>query len=261
MRIISEYHDYYDVVQAMGQDQAVVYLRRPVENFYKAYSDYPFPRLQAHGIWQYLRRLYAPTVDQYIVGFCGKIYPVLELNGNGWNWRGNVGGGSFCFNVDDVDRHIEATCKPEAVEEYRWKKPQRLNRYPRFRHYSPEARRELFVSFFAECSAKQNNFGQIFVDSKCPIFVATCTPISKWEAERHQDFGKITLNGSSLHPQRGLKELEFYRLFEPFTAFQELAMYFGNIAQPNRPIPTVSDKDLAEAKGFNKHSFRKDPQK
>ena len=46
---------------------------------------------------------------------------------------------------------------------------------------------------------------------------------------------------------------------DTFTAYQELQMYFGALAQPNKPIPNVSDKDMVSIKGFDKWSFRKRP--
>jgi hypothetical protein len=58
-----------------------------------------------------------------------------------------------------------------------------------------------------------------------------------------------------------LKDFEFYRKIDTYTAFQELAMFWGGLAQPNRPIPDVTDKDMVTAKGFNKWSFRKEPTK
>jgi hypothetical protein len=56
-----------------------------------------------------------------------------------------------------------------------------------------------------------------------------------------------------------LKELEFFRLIETYTAYQELQMFFGAMAQPNKPIPRVSDKDMASIKGFDQWCFRKPP--
>lgn len=46
-----------------------------------------------------------------------------------------------------------------------------------------------------------------------------------------------------------------------YTAYQELQMWMSNQAIPHKPIPKVSDKDMVTAKGFDKWSFRKEPQK
>jgi hypothetical protein len=53
--------------------------------------------------------------------------------------------------------------------------------------------------------------------------------------------------------------LEFYRVFDPYQAYQEVAMWLSNQAVPIKPIPEMSDEIKAESKGFNKFSFRKDP--
>jgi hypothetical protein len=59
-----------------------------------------------------------------------------------------------------------------------------------------------------------------------------------------------------------LKDLEFFRIVDPYTAFQEIAMFLGGLAVPLKPIPHVDDKTMVEAKGFDKKwSFRKEPQK
>lgn len=42
---------------------------------------------------------------------------------------------------------------------------------------------------------------------------------------------------------------------DTFTAYQELEMFFGNLARPNKPIPEILDKDMVSIKGFDKWSF------
>lgn len=71
MRIISGFRDYYDCVQSQGQDQTVHYLRTIKE--VKYIGCFPFPVC----FTGYTRSMI--YVTQYIVGFCGKIYPVLRL--------------------------------------------------------------------------------------------------------------------------------------------------------------------------------------
>jgi hypothetical protein len=43
MRILSDFHDYYDAVQATGQDQTLIYSRKREE---VELAEYPFPVLQ-----------------------------------------------------------------------------------------------------------------------------------------------------------------------------------------------------------------------
>jgi len=102
-----------------------------------------------------------------------------------------------------------------------------------------------FKEFFEECEKQKEQHGKYF--EEFPIFVAHFG--SGWRAER-----KIEYNAC-------LKEYEFYRMVDTYTAFQEVAMFWGGLAQPNRPTPEVTDKDMVTAKGFNKWSFRKEPTK
>jgi hypothetical protein len=48
------------------------------------------------------------------------------------------------------------------------------------------------------------------------------------------------------------------KLFEPYQAYQEISMFVNNLAIPEKPIPKMSDEDMASIKGFDKFSFRKD---
>jgi hypothetical protein len=54
-----------------------------------------------------------------------------------------------------------------------------------------------------------------------------------------------------------LRPLGFMRVLEPYAAFQELFMWLANQARPLKPIPKIDDRTMAEAKGFDKFSFRK----
>jgi len=228
VRIISPFRDYYDSVQAVGQDQSLLYLRRPHEEKWK---ETPFPFTDA------LRRNYFCDNllrDCYIVGFCGTIRPVLRLQHPSPS-RTDIKP-VLCYTLDDVDSFIRATFKTPAVERYFSK---------RRRNYWSETWRHLqhdqFDTFFQEAEARRNQYKHLFQGSRCPVFICQT--------------GReciITYNGC-------LKDVEFYRCVDPFTAFQEIQMFLGGLAAPEKPIPRTDDKTLAEAKGFNKWSFRKEP--
>lgn len=227
MRIISHFHDYYDSVQATGQDQSLLYLRQPRENELK---ETPFPFTDA------LRRNYYfgdnLLRDCYVIGFCGKVYPTLGLQHPSPS-RTDIKP-ALCFTLDDVDNFVRATFKAPVVERYFGTKR---------RSYWSEAWRHLrhdqFNRFFQEAAANRDRYGHLFQDNRCPVF--TCRAGRKCV---------VTYNGC-------LKDLEFYRLVDPYTAFQEIQMFLGGLAAPEKPIPQINDKTLAQAKGFDKFSFRK----
>lgn len=55
-----------------------------------------------------------------------------------------------------------------------------------------------------------------------------------------------------------LKDIQFPKIMDIYQIYQTLQTLIYNKATPFKPIPKVTDKDLITAKGFNKHSFRKE---
>jgi hypothetical protein len=55
-----------------------------------------------------------------------------------------------------------------------------------------------------------------------------------------------------------LKDINFQKIKDPYTAFQDIRMYLENTAKQETPvnIPTGSDEILAASKGYDKLSFR-----
>ncbi len=232
MRIISDFHDYYDAVQKVAQDRSVVYLRKRREVQVK--DRWPFPEL---GSWIYWEGK-CLEVAEHTIGFCGRIYPVLRLSALRPMARRQ--GSAVCFDLGQVDEFVAAHFKAKEVSAYRsqrWLWPWNWPSY---------GRRLNFQRFFTDCEEKRDAYAGLFLENKCPIFVATP---AAGPAKR----GEIAWNAS-------LKELEFYRVLDPHTAFQEIQMFLGALAQPPTEIPKASDEDLAEAKGFDKWSFRKEPE-
>jgi len=225
VRIISNFHDYYDVAQGLGQDRSLIYFRTPQEDHK---SRWPFP--VCHAIsrrYDYDRAVY---IAEFIIGFCGRIYPMLHLK----TVSSSAEVKKYCYKIEDVDRFVGSHFAKGRRELY-WSKA-RGRSYGR--NYG--RRREIFIRYFTECTEQMDGHKKLFVDNGAPLFVAQLTMVGQ----------KIVYNSS-------LKEVEFYRIFSPYVAFQEISMYLGGIAQPERSVPKVSDADLAAAKGFDKWSFRK----
>lgn len=57
----------------------------------------------------------------------------------------------------------------------------------------------------------------------------------------------------------GLEEIGFARLLDPFSAYQELTMWVGNLGQTSREMVVISDEEKVRKHGFDKWSFRKMP--
>lgn len=238
MRIIDTQNrkDYYDCVQAQDEDRQTIFLRKPEANRFE--GNWPFPLL-GYGRIQYSNVL----VAEYIIGFCGKIYPLIELVGLDQSASKRAEGAVLCRNLAQVEAYLAKNLRLDEYEQwlsprYRRRRPYRLDKYLR----KPEYER-----FFKECSDKQNAFLKLFEQAKTPVFVATlrCYQFQK-------PSGEIAYNAL-------LKPFEFFRVFSPPAAYQEISMFVNNLAVPFKPIPKIDDVTMAEAKGFDKFSFRKDP--
>lgn len=60
----------------------------------------------------------------------------------------------------------------------------------------------------------------------------------------------------------GLKDINFPKILDAFTAYQELSMWVGGVLPKNENgMATISDKDKVAKHGFDKWSFRKMPHK
>ena len=226
MRIFSSYKDYYDKIQALGQNQDLVYIREQKVDRIKD-QDFTFPKLNG---------TYALESDSYIVGFCGKLYPVVRISKQSNPQSPIV---KFCFTAKDMDdfvvEHVSEKQKTNYFDSTK-------KRYNFGMNYNFDFYQKDIVRYFNEFKKPKKEWEDYFVKGQCPIFTI------------HVNAGKgiITYNDS-------LKKLEFYKLIDPYTAFQNLQMYLSNIAVPVKPLPIIDNETMLESKGFDKKfSFRKE---
>jgi len=234
MRIISEFHDYYDCIQGAGQDQSLIYLRKSED---VEIAEYPFPLHKRRGGWAKL------PAERLVVGFCGKLYPLVRIP----QYQTADCKPVFCYNPDEVLAWVNATMHKKEVAAYTKPLPKRRTWR---KECWPASTRVSIEKFFEEIEAVRDKHEELFEKFGAPIFLADSSRARVWRKSVYE----IEIN-----PR--LEVIEFYRVLDRYTAFQELAMYLGAQAQPEKPIPDVPDKVMVGAKGFNKFSFRKDPTK
>jgi hypothetical protein len=142
-----------------------------------------------------------------------------------------------CYSLHEVSAFVQGNEKKIPPYMRRWyqsyfDKKQYLNLFNEI------VVREIFHTFK---TVKSN----VFEQEKCPIFL-----ISSRDHHRTWD---LTIN-----PQ--LSSIDFMRIKDPFTAYQEIRMFLDNMAYPEKPIPQLSNEDLAHSKGHgDKYSFRRPP--
>jgi hypothetical protein len=232
MKIVSKFRDYYDGVQGMYRDDHPLYIRKNISLEIKN----PFNRrsFKIGRIWvedkEYMYK-------EFVVGFCGKIYYGVEVELSRTSW-GNLPEKHVFYDMEKLNCFLNiyqssSKWKDEFIKSnngnnYRWKQ-------------APK-----FISRRDEILEDKSLLG-IFTKHSVPSFVIDLTLDQK---------EILSLNHE-------LKKYEFYKQFDSYTAFQELDMYIGNdLAQSNDPsMPVGGDVVVAESKGFNKFSFRKDKSK
>ena len=253
MRIISETRDYYDCVQAMGVDRTLLWIRKPVkETWLGARSGSNSRPTNPSGLPYFDRGWRGDCVEAHfqskcLVGFCGRIYPVFCFTASDPTWSAEFGPAysrykAYCYNLSEVDQFVkEHTSK--ACQAHYFEAPPCTKRWRMAQWNRPE--RFHFEQYFELCRTKQEAFYPLFEKHHTPVFMATAEVSGK-------EGGEIVYNAT-------LRDVEFYRIFDPYRAYQEICMFYNNMAQPDRQIPAVSDKDMVTAKGFDKWSFRKEP--
>ncbi len=250
MRIISDQHDYYDSVQRSGQDRSLVYVRKPQE-IRVPWKKWPFPQFYD---WY-------TNICQYTIGFCGKIYPMLHLSSGAYGDNCS----RQCYNIDEVDALMAGKLSAHDNRVYLGEAKNRRTKWGWRRH---SMTRKDYVKLFEEYRVKQDAFADMFtpvpnhmgssrvghsarLSAENEIHPQKISPIFVAWIRSHNE-GIITYNAK-------LKPHEFFRIFEPYAAFQEISMFMASQAMPEKTMPVIPDVLKAESKGFNEWSFRTPP--
>lgn len=224
MIIRSDFYDYYDSIQKSGVDHSLQYFRK------KEIStiEFPLPYLRSNRCFETI-----------LIGFCNRFYTLCFYK----NYI--EGTKTFISSIEDIDKIVESNLNKRQQQAYY------NNKYKNFMFcngvFYCSFVRKSFIEYFKELeeikirpSIELINLFSIY---NCPIF-------SIENSNHHQN---LTINPK-------LSDYEFYRILDPYTCYQEISMYLGGLAKPEKEIPYIDDKIMAQAKGFDKYSFRKDKQ-
>ena len=232
MRIISAFKDYYDGVQRHVYNEYPQYIRETRE----IRGRWEFPTLPRRTI---MRTNFTP----YIIGFCGEIYPMIQTV----HFNGNETVREFCYNIDNVDNAVKSILvKHSDYQDYILGKTWNKTAFSKTRRH--------IINWFGECNQLKNcthlfnipNLEHIHIHS--PVFIV--------KASRFLNMNDETSIKFTYNPP--LSPMKFYRIFDSYSAYQELSMYLGGLASLEKPIPGIADGDMIVAKGFNKYSFKQE---
>lgn len=228
MRIISKERDYFDSIQAYGLDSNVIYVRKAEEHDISTL--YKGPMFENIRDLTLERSRINQHIHTVIIGFCGKIYPVIHMEYIDQSQNRKT---AYCYSSQDIMDTLKIRNEPNwfVKPRYDWHK------------FTKKDVDRLFDELEgSEC------LESIFRDYNCPIFTIT---VGQYCTKRTHYRGAILATNPILLPY------DFQRKFDPYTAFQEIAMYIsGVLGVDSVKMVQISDKDMRDAKGFNDISFK-----
>jgi hypothetical protein len=240
MYIISKKKDYYDgVAGTSGIDKTIVYDREIIEldekNLPKEFNPYnysvrratPFHKLSNVSIISELQGLYAHT-SPFIIGFCGKLYVGWKLYSEGTSNKKPY-----------LDKQLITTI---TYDNNNMKKLVKKN---------------YWMGKF------EDDLNYVLSYDPIEIFRGLNTPVFVYD----YDYGRTDIDKYWRHHPKFfinplLKEYQFYKVFDAVQAFQEIGMFLGGVlGNKEKEIVNVEDKYKITQHGFDKWSFRKEPEK
>lgn len=225
MIVISAFKDYYDGAMGFGYDPEDVRYVRELKSL---------PPIQL--LTRYTELAFTPatiqkngmTVFPFIVGIAGKLYYGVECVR--WDRKRLCLVYDYFYTFMDLDNHLKMF--KHTVE---WE------------HYDPSKHwyRSLisYENFLAQPNTP-NKFRDKCIQDKIVIIVG--------KRFHDHDDEKLVLNYR-------LANIQFYKVLDPYTVYQEIEMWIGGLPKDDRPMVTISDKDKIHKHGFDEWSFRKPP--
>jgi hypothetical protein len=227
MRLHTDFHDYYDTAVGFGIDENVHYNRftKIVEKKLKLEIDLP---THNHG-------------RSCLLGFCGEIYPLIQIIERDENHKPKFTYYTYSYE-EYFDRLMKTESVIERIKSELWWQSCKENDKEIHKTLTKWLRKERIKTFFSDWRKSDD---RLFLEHKVPIWLLNLDSFDR----------KITLNPK-------LAELDFERLKDANTTFQEISMYLSNILVEQKETVAIEDKYRIEQHGFDlKSSFRKEKQK
>jgi hypothetical protein len=257
MKIISKSRDFYDSVQGFGTEDFVFIRKTSWAEIDKRFSEDPLFKevretwLKSYNNFYYRGRennRYNITFKSMVVGFCGKIHPLISLTVV--DLRNNSERSKIVYSNEDIIKFLELNNYADLLDKFK-KSPKSLNS---FFGRTTSKFCEITCRNFFSINKYSDKFTKLFFENKSPIFLLSEIDEVSLSKGRHRRI-HLTINPN-------LKELDFQRVVSSFEAYQELSMYIMGVLGVNTPeIIEVADKYKRDAKGFNEWSFKTRPSK
>jgi hypothetical protein len=247
MRIISKFHDYYDIGLSQGQDETLVYSRVLEENVITEDGQVGgyYSKGNFHPFADYTGRISVGgtnlNCEGIVIGFCGNVYWCVEFEYTN-TYCPEKNQKRYCYNIEQVDEFISGLDDKFINKRYESEKS-----------YWTFFSRETIIDKFKSFDTMRDKHIDYFRKLNTPVFVVHRefnSTRKKWELN-------FTKNPCLLN-------YHFQRVFDSYTAFQEVSMFLGGVLGRGEK-ETLARKDfpdeplIRDSKGFDKWSFKKRP--
>ena len=248
MKIFSKFKDYYDNAcpyvedPIFNREEQSFILDKNVKTIFdikttewlnKAWDDMPKPVIieDSRGHEQYRQ---AKDICA-VLGFCGKIYPIYLIIIPKPN-----GGYPDFISRDIIKPYTSVTDFTEAYQELKGQIISHKSHIFNERNFTESSLASWVLEF-----NHMTKLLEIFITIKSPIFLIT------------HIYRDIKYRGNEFKINPNLSKLNIQRLFDPWTAYQELDMYLGNeLVMAGKQMPVFSDELKRDAHGFDNKSFK-----
>jgi len=222
MRIISKFKDYYDSCMRYGMDEKFVYVRRREEIIINKKGYTSTPLLNVRGVGIHLPN---SVRHPFYGAYSGRI-GVCGKTYPYLRFRVNLANNEYFYDYESFERYYA-----HLRQDNRFEKD--------YEKYFKSVK-----AFFKESSVEEND--SVFLDYNAPIVAR----------EEIRDEAVVIKNPS-------LEGYQFYKVMDSFTVYQEIGMYLRNqlCDKQEADMPVGDDVVIAESKGYDKWSFRKEPTK
>lgn len=226
MRIFSKFHDYYDIGLKYGIDPNCIYSRVTSSVDKESDQDKIIKVIEELSTYDYKSFHRVSGIDDFVfIVFCGKLYFAIRM-------VRNVG-----YQTTEVEYIYDYDSYEKYVKKYHDKKD-----WDKFFDLGGWTQRKLSAKTFMDIfPIKHEKLINLLIDFGTPIIML------------HTSGRKFRVE---INPR--LKDTDFYRAVDPYSAFQELSMFVSGVMGGTAPpMIQISDVVRLEKKGFDKvTSFR-----
>jgi hypothetical protein len=174
---------------------------------------------ETHFHWGY-------KINMFYVVVAGKTYPVLQYSNSLEGFKYITKSYSYYYTLEEFDKD-----HPEVARSIFNSRSAKVG-------YAKGKIKDQWKDFFRD----YKDLTDLCLEFQTPVF----------RIDKHQGQFLITKNIE-------LKAIEFYKVMDPFTVYQEIDMFMSNVmANDDMPMSPMTDLEKVESHGFDKKiSFRK----